>query len=225
MFSEVPDTYEVVNHVLTFGFDKLWRKNAASAAAATGGSMWLDLCTGTGDMAADLVPLSGGSVRIFGADFSRPMLEKARKKPSCGEVMFLASDVRSLPFPDGTFDLLTIAFSTRNLNIDRERLTSALREFIRVLKPGGSFFNLETSRPSNPFIDSLFRLYVRLSVRPLGSLISGSPRPYAYLSKTIPSFFGPEKFASIMEDAGFESVSFRKMTLGAAAIHTGMKGR
>jgi demethylmenaquinone methyltransferase/2-methoxy-6-polyprenyl-1,4-benzoquinol methylase len=223
IFSEVNETYERVNHLITLGLDAFWRRRAANAASLLGGSMWLDVCTGTGDMASRLARLADNGTKIIGCDFSMPMIGKAKAKDSCAEVEFVLSEAEALPFPDGTFDLVTISFSTRNLNTSRSRLVDILKEFLRVLKPGGNIINLETSRPPNAFVDRLFRFYVGTVVKPVGFMMSGSRRGYAYLSSTIPEFYGAEELAEIMKEAGFDEVSFNRMTFGAAAYHIGKK--
>jgi demethylmenaquinone methyltransferase/2-methoxy-6-polyprenyl-1,4-benzoquinol methylase len=185
--------------------------------------MWLDVCSGTGDMAANLSRLAPNGARIYGADFSLPMVSMARERKDCSEVSFVLSDVKRLPFPDGTFDLVTISFATRNINLGRKKLTATFAEFNRVLKPGGRFVNLETSQPVSGLLRRMFHLYVRLFVKSIGSLISGSKAGYAYLSATIPRFYSAEELAGIMKDAGFTIGDIRRLSLGAAAIHEGIK--
>lgn len=203
--------------------DILWRRRAAAIAARTGGKQWLDVCSGTGDMAANLSRLASNGTRIFAADFSLPMLGRARARADCGAVRFVLSDVKKLPFSDESFDLVTISFATRNLNISREKLIATFREFHRVLRPGGHFVNLETSQPSSRLFRWFFHLYVKLFVKSVGSLISGSKAGYGYLSTTIPRFYSAEELSGIMEEAGFGASVARRLSLGAAAIHEGIK--
>jgi len=203
--------------------DILWRRQAAAIAARANGDMWLDVCSGTGDMAANLSRLASDGTDIFAADFSLPMLRQARAREDCGRVRFVLSDVKRLPFPDETFDLVTISFATRNLNISREKLVATFREFNRVLKPGGRFVNLETSQPSFRLLRWFFHLYVKLFVKAVGSLISGSKAGYGYLSTTIPRFYTARELSGIMEEAGFEADTARRLLLGAAAIHESIK--
>ncbi len=224
IYREVHGTYQLVNHLLTLGLDTRWRRRAARIAASAGGGRWLDICTGTGDMARNLNRLADGDTRIYAADFSIHMLEKARKRSRGQRVSFTLSDVASLPFSDNTFDLAVISFSTRNINMGREKLEGTFREFRRVLRPGGRFVNLETSQPDSGLVRWLFHLYVRLLVIPVGTLFSGSKTGYAYLSRTIPRFYGPEELAEILRSSGFEQVTYRRMTMGAVAVHTASKG-
>jgi demethylmenaquinone methyltransferase/2-methoxy-6-polyprenyl-1,4-benzoquinol methylase len=223
VFTEVPGTYELVNHVLTFGFDILWRRRAARIAAKANGGQWADMCTGTGEMAVYLSRLAPKGTTIYGIDFSEPMLEAAKRKPEAKHIKFVVSDIKALPFPDGNFDLIAMSFATRNINLSKEILTQSFAEYYRVLKPGGRFVNLETSIPSSWPVRRCFELYVKLFVKSIGSLISGSKTAYAYLGKTIPRFYSAEELAEIMRDGGFKEVTFEKHFFGAVAIHQGMK--
>lgn len=223
IFSEVPQTYEAANHILTMGLDILWRKKAALHAAQGGGEHWLDVCSGTGDMAILLRRLADEKTTIVSQDFCRPMLQKARLKPEAQNISFSVSDALDLQFPDNTFDLVTISFATRNLNAGRDILLRYFREFYRVLKPGGRFINLETTQPQSKIVRQLFHLYVRLAVAPVGYLISGSRAAYKYLSYTIPRFFNAEELSDILYEAGFKKVSFSHLTFGVCAMHTAIK--
>jgi demethylmenaquinone methyltransferase/2-methoxy-6-polyprenyl-1,4-benzoquinol methylase len=219
----VSTTYELVNHILTFGHDALWRRRAAGIAAALGGTQWADMCTGTGEMAVCLSRLAPRETSIHSVDFSLPMMAEAMKKPEAKNIDFVFSDVKALDFPDESLDLVTISFATRNINLNRDVLTRTFAEFYRVLKHGGRFINLETSQPSSFLIRRLFHFYVRLFVKSVGGLISGSYTGYAYLAHTIPRFYPPEELSDIMCRAGFKNVTYRKLLFGVAAIHQGMK--
>lgn len=222
-FSDVPHTYELVNHVLTFGLDILWRRSSAKTAAADGGQTWLDMCSGTGEMAMYLRRLIDIETTIVAVDFSFPMLSKITEKPEGDHIRFTMADARCLPFPDNSIDLVTISFATRNINISRDILIQTLAEFHRILKPGGRFVNLETSQPQVKSIRFLYHTYVRLFVKPIGSIISGSKSPYAYLSRTIRGFYNADDFAGIIRQAGFSTVTYKRMFLGIAAVHKAVK--
>ena len=223
IFSEVPDTYEKINHILTFGLDVQWRKKLTKLAANSGGDKWVDMCSGTGETAANLHRASKNGTQVFAVDFTREMLLKAAEKPEGKHIRFVISDVKSLPFPDNQFDVVTISFATRNLNINKESLLKSFSEFHRILKPGGRFLNLETSQPKNRFIRSIFHFFVKLFVKPIGSKISGSTKGYTYLSATIPRFYNAEELSKILKEAGFAAVNVHSMMLGAAAIHESFK--
>lgn len=222
--AEVPPTYELLNHILTFGFDTLWRKRAAKIAATAGGADWADMCTGTGEMAVYLRRLASSKTRVYGIDFSLPMMAEATRKSEAGNIHFLASDIRALPFPAESFDLVTMSFATRNNNLSRDVLIQTFAELYRVLKPGGQFINLETSKPPLSVVRRCFHWYVRLFVERVGTRVSGSRTGYVYLSQTIRSFYSAEELVEIIREAGFETVTFDRLLLGVAAIHRAIKG-
>ena len=223
VFSEVAHLYEVVNHILTFGLDIPWRKKGAQVAASGGGSLWLEVCSGTGEMAVNLQKLSNPNTRLVVSDFSLPMILKARAKRELRKTSISLADSQQLPYPDNTFDLVIISFATRNIAPTREKLVSFLQEFHRVLKPGGRFVNLETSQPTFTPFRIAFRLYTKQIIKLVGQIISGSKTGYAYLAHTVPRFFNAEGLCEILYESGFSKVNFVRMTFGAVAIHKAVK--
>lgn len=223
IFSEVPRTYELVNHVLTLGLDTLWRKKAAKHAAQTGGTRWLDVCSGTGDMALLLRRAACEGTTVISLDVCLPMLRKAAAKPEAKTISFCIADAATLPFPDNTFDLVTISFATRNIDAGRDILLRYFLEFNRILKPGGRFVNLETTQPRSMIVRRLLYLYVRCAVAPIGHLISGSKAAYRYLAHTIPRFYNAEELSDILRQAGFEKVGCSYLPFGICALHTATK--
>ncbi|OGR69268.1 MAG: hypothetical protein A2081_05470 [Elusimicrobia bacterium GWC2_61_19] len=212
--------YEAANSLLTFGLDHYWRARAAAAAArlAPERSKVLDVCCGTGDFSLALKKALGPAAEITGADLSAAMLSSAKAKHP--GITFLQAEAKELPFPDGVFDLVTISFATRNLNIDREKMLAALREFGRVLKPGGLFLNLETTRPENAVLWSLMRLYVRSVIGLLNLLSPKSRSSYSFLRTTILTFYSAAQFSALLSEAGFRSASAAILFPGAVAVHT-----
>lgn len=223
IYTEVAETYESINHVLTFGLDILWRKKALRNIRPAKDQLWLDVCSGTGEMTRNLSEKADASTIIHSVDFSFPMLSRATKKKYKNAVYFSIADVAHLPFPDATFDLIAISFSIRNLNLNRDELMLHLKEFYRILKPGGQFINLETSQPSSKFLRKIFHIYIQKIVRPVGSLLSGSKAGYGYLAYTVPRFYPPEELASLILEAGFSKVKFHPTFLRLAAIHCAKK--
>jgi demethylmenaquinone methyltransferase/2-methoxy-6-polyprenyl-1,4-benzoquinol methylase len=223
IFSRVPATYERVNHVLTFGLDIVWRKRAARLAARAGGGRWIDMCTGTGETAAYLSRSAGPETGIYALDLSPSMMAVARERPESERIRFVAGDTKDLPFPDGSFDLITMSFATRNLNLSKESLIRSFSEYRRILKPGGRFVNLETSQPSQPLFRKCVHAYVKLSVKSIGGRISGSRSAYAYLAATIPRFYAPEELSCILRHSGFSRVTYLRQLGGVAAIHIALR--
>lgn len=223
IFSEVADTYELVNHILTFGLDIYWRRKAAREAVKADGIYWLDVCSGTGEMAQNLSRLADEKVKIISVDFCYPMLSKAFEKRNETNIFFVAAEAICLPFPDKTFDLVTISFATRNISPNKKFLSCHLREFHRVLKPERRFVNLETSQPRSKILRKLFHFYIKLAVKPIGSLFSGSKAGYNYLSFTIPRFYSSKEFSFLLSQAGFSRVNCQKLFFGVSAIHVAVK--
>lgn len=223
IFSEASNTYDIVNRILTIGFDQYWRSKAAIHASEYGGDIWLDVCSGTGDMALRLRQAADNKTKILATDFSLSMIELARQKARNKQIEFHIADSLNLPFPDNSIDMVIISFATRNLNISRVILTKFFREFNRVLKPGGRFINLETSQPPSKFIMYIFYTFVRLFVSPIGYLISHSKTAYTYLSYTIRHFYSPYELSDILYESGFKKVSFFRLTFGICAVHTSIK--
>jgi len=212
--------YESANSFLTLGLDRFWRAATARTAleAAPGARSALDLCCGTGDFLAALRGVYGPAIRLAGADLSGPMLSLAEKK-NTGAVLVRA-EAKELPFPDATFDLATISFATRNLNLDREKLLAALKEFRRVLKPGGVFLNLETTQPPNPLLRLLMHTYVRAIIALLNLISPKSRASYTFLRNTILNFYSAPDFSALLLEAGFTSPSYKILFPGAVAVHT-----
>lgn len=223
IYTDVADTYEAINHILTFGLDIIWRHRALREIAPLRGQNWMDVCSGTGEMTYNLSRKADVSTKLFSADFSLPMLSKAKKKKYKHPVKFVIADVARLPFPDETFDLVTISFSIRNLNLNRDELLGHLKEFYRILKPGGKFLNLETSQPPSRILRKIFHFYIRKIVKPVGSFLSGSKAGYGYLAYTVPRFYPPEEFSSLILEAGFSRANYRSSFLQVAAVHSATK--
>ena len=221
VYRKIPHRYESTNHLLTFGLDIIWRRIAAGAAVrAAGGHLWLDMCSGTGETALLLSRRSPAGTTVISADFSVPMLLEGVKRRGRNTFVPAAASADALPFPDGTFDLVTVTFAARNLRSRTGLFGGSLREIRRVLKPGGIFVNLETSRPAAAPVRSILHMYAGIVVGRLGKALTGEREGYAYLSGSIRSFPGPGELASEMEDAGFSRVTWRKLMFGVVAIHT-----
>ncbi|MGH9640744.1 MAG: ubiquinone/menaquinone biosynthesis methyltransferase, partial [Bryobacteraceae bacterium] len=175
----------------------------------------LDLCCGTGDVLFELQ--AAAPARIFGADFCHPMLLAAQEKGA--HARFIECDALDLPLASGSVDALSIAFGFRNL-VDYQ---AGLREFHRVLKPGGMLAILEFSHPRGRLLRTSFGIYSNLLLPVIGAAISGSPEAYRYLPESVRRFPPAEKLLAMMTAAGFENASFELLTGGIAALHAGSK--
>jgi demethylmenaquinone methyltransferase/2-methoxy-6-polyprenyl-1,4-benzoquinol methylase len=227
VYRTISRRYESTNHILTFGFDMPWRRIAAAAAVRAAGTAgmagagpWLDLCSGTGEMAGLLSRRSPGGTAVISADFSVPMLREGIRRRGAGKLIPAASSADALPFPDASFGLVTVTFAARNLRSRGGLFADSLGEIRRVLRPGGIFLNLETSQPGSAPVRIALHAYAGGIVGWLGKMLTGERDGYAYLSGSIRSFPGPAGLASEMEEAGFSHVTWKKLMFGVAAIHT-----
>jgi len=219
MFGTIAGRYDLLNHLLSGNVDKRWRKIVANEVREklSGDSpIILDVACGTGDLSLTLFEIT--RARVVGTDFCRPMLSIAAKKVP-DEVKLIESDALRLPFQEGRFDAVTIAFGLRNL----ASLETGLSELYRVLKPGGWGAVLEFSRPSSPVLRPLFGLYFRWILPLLGGVVSGSLSAYTYLPASVSRFPDQEQLALLMERAGFAQVSYQNLTGGIAALHLGIR--
>ena len=219
MFSGIAKRYDLLNHLLSGNVDKRWRRIVAERVReklSSSGARILDVACGTGDLSLTLFETTGA--RVIGTDFCRPMLEiAAGKTPK--ELPLIEGDALALPFRDGTFEVVTIAFGLRNL----ASVDSGLAELRRVLKPGGWVAVLEFSRPANAMLRPLFGLYFTKVLPLMGGLISGSHGAYSYLPASVQKFPDQKQLSLLIQQAGFDQVQFENLTGGIAALHMGRR--
>jgi demethylmenaquinone methyltransferase / 2-methoxy-6-polyprenyl-1,4-benzoquinol methylase len=218
MFSGIAKRYDLLNHLLSGNVDKRWRRIVATRVRdkLSGSARVLDVACGTGDLALTLFENTGA--RVVGTDFCRPMLEIAANK-TAQRVPLIEGDALALPFRDGSFEAVTIAFGLRNL----ASVEGGLAELRRVLKPGGWVAVLEFSRPANAMLRPVFSLYFTKVLPLMGGLISGSRYAYSYLPASVQKFPDQEQLSLLMEQAGFDRVQFENLTGGIAALHMGRR--
>lgn len=223
MFDTIAPRYDVMNRLMTFGMDRHWRNYVVAQAAPPVGGSALDVATGTGDIAIALAARTGPRGRVIASDFSQEMMRPGPRKAAAAGVgsivRFMAADALDLPFPDDTFDCVTTGFAMRNVT-DIER---AFHEMGRVTKPGGRIVCLEVAKPDFALVRFLHQCYFNQIVPLLGRIITGHGEAYRYLPESARNFPPPSALKAIMEHAGLRNVRFRRLSLGAVAVHTGTK--
>lgn len=221
IFSQIAPRYDLLNHLLSFNTDKAWRRTAIAALGweRAPNGVYVDLCAGTLDVAAELSRRPGFAGRVIGADFAEPMLRAGIGKAPASIVSPVVADAVDLPIPDNAASGAIVAFGIRNVaDLDR-----GLREVRRVLVTGARFVILEFTTPRSSIVRGLYHLYFHHLLPQIGALVSGHRTAYAYLPRSVANFPIEEKLADRMRAAGFVDVNWRTLTFGVAAIHTGTK--
>ena len=222
MFTSIAPRYDLLNHVLSMNVDRIWWRRTARTfqeILSRPGAQVLDLCCGTGDMAFALHRQAvENSTRIFGADFSHAMLQRARAKGNSSGPRWIEADALRLPLPSARFDLVTSAFGFRNL----ADYDAGLREIVRILRPGGECGILDFGEPKG-LVGKLYRIYFRNVLPRIGTLISGVKGPYAYLPASVERFPEPAELLDRMRLAGFRQATWTPYTFGIAGLFRGCK--
>lgn len=220
MFSDIAARYDLLNHLLSGNTDVAWRRLLVREAVSGGEQAVLDVACGTGDLALEIRRAIPDSAAVLGVDFAGPMLHNALRKSRArnATITWIEGDGLRLPFADNQFDLLTIAFGIRNM----ESLPGALREFRRVLRPGGRLAILEFSRPENPLVRAVYYPYFLHVLPRIGALLSRKSA-YLYLPFSVLHFPKRGELARMMLRAGYSHVRHCALTFGIAALHIGEK--
>ncbi|MFC2099708.1 ubiquinone/menaquinone biosynthesis methyltransferase [Candidatus Bipolaricaulota bacterium] len=223
IFTHVAPRYDLLNRILTLGFDQQWRKKAAALCVEAGARRVLDLCCGTADLALQVARAGGDGLRISAVDFSKPMLVAAERKLQArgisDKIALLHADAADLPYPDGYFDAVGIAFAFRNLTYANAGADAYLAEIHRVLAPGGRFVIVETSQPQSLLLRKAFHAYMRFWVRPFGGLVSRQRIAYRYLAQSACHFPPPREVSCKLGRAGFSRVQYKPLLGGVTGIH------
>ena len=221
MFDNIAPKYDFLNHFLSFGIDKVWRRKAIRLLMKYSPVSILDVATGTGDFA--IAALKTGATKIIGVDISEEMLAVGRVKIENsglgGKITLQKGDSEELSFPDNSFDAVTVAFGVRNF----ENLPRGIDELFRVLKPGGIVCVLEFSKPRHFPIKQLYTFYSFYILPLFGRLFSNDKSAYRYLPESVEVFPDGEDFLDVLIKSGFTQLKQHRQTFGVATIYTGIK--
>lgn len=216
-FAGIASRYVLANHVLSLGIDCLWRRTTARRIARLTPQRVLDLATGSGDL-AQAIQRACPQAKVLGADFSVPMMRQAQARQFH---QLIAADGLALPFQDGVFDVLTVAFGLRNM----ASWPAALQEMSRVLRPGGTLFVLDFSIPRLPVIRQAYLFYLKHVMPRIAGWITGQREAYVYLCGSIERFPSGRDMESLIRGNGFESAKVSGLTFGIASLYEAKKAR
>ena len=223
VFHSVASRYDLMNDLMSAGIHRIWKRFTIELSGVRKGNSVLDIAGGTGDLAARFADIVGPEGAVVLADINESMLKVGRDKlldsGHLGNLEFVQADAQYLPFPDDSFDCITIAFGLRNVT-DKDR---ALRSMLRVLKPGGRLLVLEFSKPQSALLSKAYDAYSFKVLPVMGRLVANDSDSYQYLAESIRVHPDQETLKEMMEDAGFTRCEYHNMTGGVVALHKGIK--
>jgi demethylmenaquinone methyltransferase / 2-methoxy-6-polyprenyl-1,4-benzoquinol methylase len=224
MFDAIAGRYDFLNHLLSAGIDRRWRRRAIRSLRLTGTERVLDLCTGTADLAIAALRAEPGAARVVGVDFAAAMLrvglEKTRRERLDDRVALVRGDATRIPIADASIDAVTIAFGIRNV----EHIATACGEMRRVLKTGGRLAILEFAVPTLPGLSTLYLWYLNRVLPRIGRAVSRHEAAYGYLPASIGAFAPPEELMKILRQAGFTDVAATRLTFGSVILYVARRG-
>ena len=223
VFHSVAARYDLMNDLMSGGIHRIWKRFTIELSGVRRNNAVLDIAGGTGDLAARFAELVGPEGRVVLADINDSMLQVGRDKlldqGRLRNIEFVQADAQYLPFPDDSFDCITIAFGLRNVT----DIDLALRSMLRVLKPGGRLLVLEFSKPQNELLSKAYDTYSFRVLPLMGKLVANDSESYQYLAESIRKHPDQATLKDMMEDAGFSQVEYHNMTGGIVALHRGVK--
>lgn len=222
VFHSVAGRYDLMNDLMSLGIHRLWKHLTLQQSGVRRGAKVLDIAGGTGDLTAKFADLVGPTGKVVLADINASMLNVGRDrltdKGKVGNIDYVQANAEALPFPDNSFDVITIAFGLRNVT-DKDQ---ALRSMLRVLKPGGQLLVLEFSKPAD-WLAPIYDTYSFKLLPKLGKIFTGDADSYQYLAESIRMHPDQQTLKTMMSAAGFERCEFFNMTAGIVALHRGYK--
>lgn len=224
MFDAIAGKYDFLNHLLSAGIDRRWRRRAIRSLRLNGSERVLDLCTGTADLALAAMTERPSAGCVLGVDFAAAMLRvglrKIRAQRLEGSIALVRGDATRIPLPDAAVDAVTIGFGIRNV----QDTSAACAEVSRVLAPGGRLAVLEFAIPATPVIRGAYLWYFNRILPALGRVVSRHDAAYGYLPASVRAFASPQEFASLLRQHGFVDVHAQPLTLGVVCLYTARRG-
>mgnify|MGYP006135021367 FL=1 len=223
VFDSVASKYDLMNDLMSLGIHRLWKRYAIDLSGVRAGQLVLDVAGGTGDLTAKFSKLVGEEGKVVLVDINESMLKIGRNKlinAGCSnQILCTLGDAQYLPFPENTFDCITIAFGLRNVT----NKDMALRSMYRILKPGGRLLILEFSKPSNPLLKKAYDFYSFSLLPKIGGLVANDSQSYQYLAESIRMHPDQSTLKAMLKKANFVDVEYYNMTGGIVALHRGFK--
>lgn len=225
MFNSIAGRYDLMNSLMSIGLDRHWRKFTVARAEAAPGMKALDVCCGTGKLVKELACAVGKNGRVVGLDFSENMLKVAEDNlqdfPLREQIELIQGNAMSLPFPDGSFDCVTVGWGLRNV----PEIETALKEMVRVVRPGGKVVSLDMAKPSLPGFKQVYWVYFEKLVPLMGRFWAGKKSAYSYLHDSAREFPHQAELAKIFARAGLTETGFHDLLGGVVAVVEGRKPR
>ena len=222
VFTSVATKYDLMNDIMSLGIHRTWKNAMMDWLAPRDGQRLLDVAGGTGDIAFRFLTRAPGAEAVV-LDLTEPMLAEGRKRAEAEDLAdrldWVTGDAMALPFEDASFDVYSISFGIRNVT----RISDALSEAMRVLRPGGRLMVLEFSQMPNASLQKIYDFYSHNAIPRMGQVIAGDRESYQYLVESIRRFPDQETFAQMIRNAGFARVKWRNLSMGIAALHSGWK--
>lgn len=225
MFDAIAGRYDFLNHLLSAGIDRRWRRRAIASLGLTGTERLVDLCTGTADLAIAACAAQPGAKRVVGIDFAGAMLrvggDKVAASAAASRITLVRGDATRVPIAPHSVDAVTVAFGIRNVDDTQ----TAVGEMARILRPGGRCAILEFAIPRTPLVRAAYLWYFKRVLPRVGRLVSRHHAAYAYLPASVGTFASPDEFVKILRHGGFEEVSAVPLTLGIVYLYMGRTPR
>jgi demethylmenaquinone methyltransferase/2-methoxy-6-polyprenyl-1,4-benzoquinol methylase len=210
LFSRIASRYDLINDLQSFGMHRFWKKTLINSAKISADESALDVCCGTGDIA---LRLAEAGARAVGADFTPEMLIQARKRSE--RITWVQADALDLPFPDNSFDVVTIGYGLRNLS----DFSRGAGELVRVLKPGGRLLILDFGKPANPLWRSVYFVYLRVVVPLFGLIFCGDAAAYSYILDSLKNYPAQKGVTALLNQTGCAEVRVKNFFGGAMSLH------